>query len=85
MVGFRCWRGMHEGVDRLQIVDGITSFSVTASRGDVMIIDIRWGRGTSGRDDAEQTWQSKYSIDLCSNTCRYIAKWSVKALQPETR
>lgn len=38
---FRCRRGMHEGVAALQIVDGIASFSVTASRDGVTIIDIR--------------------------------------------
>ena len=31
---------MHEGMARLQIVDGITSFSVTATRDGVIVIDI---------------------------------------------
>jgi len=39
VVDFRHSRGIHEGVPRLQIVDGITSFFVTASRS-VITIDI---------------------------------------------
>lgn len=41
-VGLGYLRGNREGVRREQIVDGITSFSVTASRGGVITIDICW-------------------------------------------
>lgn len=39
-VGLRCLRRDHGGVHRQQIVNGITSFSVTAIRGGVITIDV---------------------------------------------
>ena len=39
VVGFRHWRGVHAGASRLQIVDGMTFFFVTASQS-VIAIDI---------------------------------------------
>lgn len=45
-VGFM--RGICEEVPSLQIGNGMTSFSVTVSRGGVIVIDIGWGGASPG-------------------------------------
>ena len=82
----RYWRGVHEEARRLQIVHGMTSFSVTACRDGVIITDISRGRGrpnigTTG--DAKQAWERKYSVDLSSDACCCVGKKSAKVVQPE--
>ena len=62
VVSFRHRRGVHEGVPRLQIVDGMIYFSVTASRDGAVVIDIGREKGSPSvdtTDDTEQARQSK--------------------------
>jgi len=58
-VGFRHWREAHEGMLMLQIVNGMTPFSVTGSRGGVIAIDIGWGRRCSSFNTAGDTEQAR--------------------------
>lgn len=78
-VGFR--QGIREGVLRLQIGNGMPLFSVTASPGGVIVIDIAREGGSSSvgaTGDAKQARKSKDSVDLGSNGCRCVEQWSVK-------
>lgn len=82
----RHWRGVHGGARKLQIVNGMTSFLVTACRNGVITIDISCGRewpnfGTTG--NTKQAWQRKYSVDLSSDAYCCIGRRSAKAVQPK--